>query len=358
MRSICSWQQLIALVVVQSLSLICSAAVVVEYHHVSDSTPKSTSISPERFIAHLDYLARAGFAVVPVNQLAEAVRKGQALPDKTIAISFDDAYSSVYTTAFPLLKKRGWPFTVFVNTASVGQSKLFMNWDQLREMNKAGVTIANHSVSHAHLVRLLKDESREQWRARIQSEINNAQQKIELEIGTAPKIFAYPFGEYDAQTQTILKELGYIAFGQQSGPLSPTDNPQALPRFPFGGMFTELEDFILKVNTLPMSIKSRWADDRGQPLDNLIVRAGARPWLVIKPEDTNLLKRINCFATGQGAITTQVRGEELWVRAVQPLKQGRTRYNCTAASGEKGRFVWFTQQWLATDLDGEWRYQD
>lgn len=334
------------------------AAVVVEYHHVSDTTPKSTSISPDHFIAHLDYLSRTGFKVVPLNQLAELVRQGEALPDKTIAITFDDAYASVYTTAFPLLKKRGWPFTVFVNTDSVGQSKLFMNWDQLREMSKAGATIANHSVSHAHLVRRNNDETLEQWRERVKSEILNAQQIIEQEIGSAPTIFAYPFGEYDTSTQSILREQGYIAFGQQSGPLSPSDNPQALPRFPFGGMFTELEDFILKVNTQALNLSARWADDNEQPLDNLIVRAGARPWLVIKPQDSGLLKRINCFATGQGAITTQRRGDELWVRATQPLKQGRTRYNCTAVTSEKGRFMWFTQQWLATDVDGEWRYQD
>ncbi len=339
-------------------SLNNSAAVVVEYHHVSDSTPKSTSISPERFIAHLDYLARAGFTVVPLSQLTEAVRQGAPLPDKTIAISFDDAYISVFTTAFPLLKKRGWPFTVFVNTSSVGQSKLFMSWDQLREMSKAGATIANHSVSHAHLVRLMAGETREQWQQRILGEISNAQNIIEQKIGSAAKFFAYPFGEYDVHIESLLKAQGYIAFGQQSGPLSPSDNPQALPRFPFGGMFTELEDFILKVNSQALNLSARWADDKGQPLDNLIVRAGARPWLVIKPQDSALLKRINCFATGQGAITAQVRGEELWVRAVQPLKQGRTRYNCTATSAEKGRFLWFTQQWLATDINGEWHYQD
>jgi len=334
------------------------AAVVVEYHHVSEATPKSTSISPARFVEHMDYLARAGFKVVPLADLAELVRAGQPLPDKTIAISFDDAYISVYTTAFPILKARGWPFTVFVNTNSIGQSKLFMTWDQLRAMAQAGATVANHSVSHAHLVRLEPGEARSQWQERISAEVVEAQRIIAREMGAAPHIFAYPFGEYDSQTQALLRDLGYVAFGQQSGPLSATDDPQALPRFPFGGMFTELDDFMLKVNTQPLPASRRWMGDDERPLDNLIVRQGARPWLVLKPQDPSLLARINCFATGQGAIATQVRGDELWVRAVQPLNQGRTRYNCTVASSERGHFLWFTQQWLATDAEGVWRYQD
>lgn len=335
------------------------AAVVLEYHHVSDKTPRSTSISPERFNAQMDYLASNGFSVVPLADLVDALRSGKSLPDKTIAITFDDSYATVYQSAYPLLKKRGWPFTFFVNTKAVGQSSLFVNWDQLREMSKNGVTIANHTTEHNHLVRLKADENRHQWRVRIASEINAAQKKITEEIGSAPMIIAYPFGEYDTHVQEIAKKLNYIAFGQQSGALYTEGDLQAVPRFPFGGSFTELDDFILKVNSLPMPIKSiQFYADKKTPLDNLIVAEGSKPWLVLELNDTSLLKKINCFATGQGAIKTEVVGEQLWVQAMKPLKQGRTRYNCTALSDQKGRFYWYTQQWLATDKQGQWIYQD
>lgn len=341
------------------LSVSTQAAVVILYHHVSDSTPKSTSISPAQFEAQMDYLEKNNFTVVPLLELTEKLRKGESLPDKTVAISFDDSYVSVYNSAFPRLKKRGWPFTFFVNTDSVGAGKVFVTWDQLREMSKHGVTIANHTTRHKHLPRREKNETLAQWRKRIATEISSAQQKIEQEIGSAPKILAYPFGEYDIEVQQIAKKLGYIAFGQQSGVLYEKGDLQSVPRFPFGGSFTELDDFIMKVNTRPMPITSvAFYDANKKPRENVIVTEGAKPWLVIDLEDDSLLKKINCFATGQGAITTEIIDNKLWVQAKQPLKSGRTRYNCTAYTGEKGRFFWFTQQWLATDKNGEWSYKD
>ena len=341
------------------LSISTQAAVVILYHHVSDSTPKSTSIGPAQFEAQMDYLEKNNFTIVPLLELTETLRKGESLPDKTVAISFDDSYVSVYNSAFPRLKKRGWPFTFFVNTDSVGAGKVFVTWDQLREMSKHGVTIANHTTRHNHLPRREKNETVKQWRIRISAEISSAQQKIEQEIGHAPNILAYPFGEYDIEVQKIARELGYIAFGQQSGALYEKGDLQSVPRFPFGGSFTEIDDFIMKVNTRPMPTKAvTFYDDKKTKQKNLIVKAGEKPWLVLELEDTSLLKKINCFATGQGAITAEVIDNKLWVQAKQPLKSGRTRYNCTAYTGEKGRFFWCTQQWLATDKNGEWTYKD
>lgn len=341
------------------LATSAQAAVVILYHHVSDTTPKSTSISPAHFEAQMDYLEKNNFKIVPLLELTEKLRKGESLPDKTVAISFDDSYVSVYDSAFPRLKKRGWPFTFFVNTDSVSTGKVFVTWDQLREMSKHGVTIANHTTRHNHLPRREKNETLKQWRARITAEISSAQQKIEQEIGKAPNILAYPFGEYDVDVQQVAKKLGYIAFGQQSGALYEKGDLQSVPRFPFGGSFTELDDFIMKVNTRPMPTKLvNFYSDKKTQQENLIVKTGAKPWLVLGLEDPGLLKKINCFATGQGAITTEIIGNKLWVQAKQSLKPGRTRYNCTAYAGEKGRFFWYTQQWLVTDKNGDWSYQD
>jgi len=340
-------------------SLNAKAAIVLLYHHVSDTTPKSTSISPMAFEAQMDYLAQNNFTVVPLLELTEKLRKGEALPDKTVAISFDDSYASVYDSAYPRLKKRGWPFTFFVNTDSVGAGKVFVNWEQLREMSKHGVTIANHTRLHNHLPRREKNESVVRWRVRIAAEINQAQAKIQQEIGSAPMIMAYPFGEYDVDVQQMAKKLGYIAFGQQSGALYEKGDLQSVPRFPFGGSFAELDDFIMKVNTRPMPTKTvTFYSDKKTRQKNLIVKTGDKPWLVLELEDASLLKKMNCFATGQGAITTEIIDNKLWTQARQPLKPGRTRYNCTAYTGEKGRFFWYTQQWLVTDKKGEWTYKD
>ncbi|HTF95188.1 MAG TPA: polysaccharide deacetylase family protein [Cellvibrio sp.] len=355
MKYFCQW----LLAMLFSTTAMAHAAVVLLYHHVSDSTPKSTSISPSAFDAQMDYLEQNHFKIVPLLELVEKLRNGESLPDKTVAITFDDSYASVYQFAYPKLKKRNWPFTFFVNTDSVGTSKLFVSWDQLREMSEQGVTIANHSSTHTHLPRKKDGESDNTYRQRIQADIEKAQQRIKQEIGSAPMILAYPFGEYNADVQLIAKRLGYIAFGQQSGALYEKGDLQAVPRFPFGGGFTGIDDFIMKVNTKPLPTKSvSFFANKQQELASAVVLAGDKPWLVVELNDEALLKKINCFATGQGAITTEIIGKQLWVQAKDALGAGRTRYNCTAYAGEKGRFYWYTQQWLATDKSGKWTYQD
>ena len=339
--------------------LCAQAAKVLIYHHVSTTMPASTSISPERFVAQMDYLANNNYEVVPLTVLTEKLKESETLPDKTIAITFDDSYADVYTAAYPILKKRGWPFTFFVNTNAVGSGKLFVTWDQLREMSKNNVIIANHTIEHNHLVRLEKNESQAQWRERIVNDITTAQKKIETEIGSAPKIFAYPFGEYDVDVKNILKKLDYVAFTQQAGVLSLETDLQTLPRFPFGGSYTELNDFIEKINTLPLPVKQvEFYKDREEKLEDMRVKAGDKPYLVLTLSDNSLLKKINCFSSNEGAINTQIIGGKLWVQSKQAFPEGRTKFNCTAASDQRGRYYWYTQLWLVTDKNGNWNYHD
>ncbi|HSX85667.1 MAG TPA: polysaccharide deacetylase family protein, partial [Cellvibrio sp.] len=294
-----------------AVSMSTRAAVVLQYHHVSESTPASTSVTPALFKQHMDYLAEHEFKIVPLPELVKQLKAGKALPDKTVAITFDDAYESVYSEAYPLLKKRGWPFTVFINTDPHDQNKKsFATWAQIQEMAKQGVTIANHTTKHGHLLRLRDNESRAQWRKRITQEILDAEQRITEKTGQKHRLLAYPYGEYDNHVKDALKELDFVAFGQQSGPLFALDDLLALPRFPFGGSYGDLQDFATKVNTRPFAIASvELYEDAAlkKPLDDLVLSHGKKPVLALALEDQKLLSRVNCFASGQGAIKTEVR---------------------------------------------------
>ena len=329
------------------------AAVVLQYHHVSTETPASTSTSPERFSMHLEYLAEAGFDVVPLGELVDALREGRPLPDRTAAITFDDGYISIYETAWPMLKEKGWPFTVFINTEPHDQRKpLFMSWDQLRELHAGGATIANHGVTHPYLLQRQPGHDEARWKAWVAGEITEAQARIETEIGEAPMLFAYPFGEFDNTVLEIVGDLGFAGFGQQSGPLAPFSDLRVLPRFPFGGQYGDRQDFATKANSLPMPLAAgddviRWESEDGQALDDLVMAGpSVRPALLLRLEDGFDHGRLNCFASGQGRIPLVV--EKPWVRAQaeRPFGAGRARYNCTASSGQRGRFFWFSQLWI------------
>ncbi|MBT3830072.1 MAG: polysaccharide deacetylase family protein, partial [Gammaproteobacteria bacterium] len=96
------------------------AGVVLLYHHVDEATPAITSIAPDQFNRHLDIIEAEGFTVLPLDELVKRSMDASSGPEKgdekIVAITFDDAYRSIYTTAFPNLQARGWPFTIFVAT--------------------------------------------------------------------------------------------------------------------------------------------------------------------------------------------------------------------------------------------------
>ena len=174
-------------------------AVILLYHHVSDNTPASTSVSPQVFRQHLDFLAAEGFTVLPLGRILTTIANGEPVPDKTVAITFDDAYRSVMDNALPMLEKHHWPFTVFVSTRAIDEGyRNYLTWDELRKLVKAGAEIGSHSHSHDHLVRRHDGESASEWRRRVEQDIRRATQQLETELDIRISLFAYTFGEYSA----------------------------------------------------------------------------------------------------------------------------------------------------------------
>lgn len=344
---------LLRIALITLLAPLLQAAVVLQYHHVSDHTPASTSTSPERFAMHMDHLAENGFRIVSLQSLVDAMRQGRPLADKVAAITFDDGYISIFETAYPILKEKGWPFTVFINTEPHDrQQSLFMSWDQLRELHENGATIANHTVAHPYLLLREPGQDDDQWRAWVSEEIMTAQRRIEQEIGETVKLLAYPYGEFNQEILGIAGSLGYAAFGQHSGPLGPYSDLRALPRFPFGGVYGDRDDFATKVNSLPMPLAEGvdsivWNTDGGHVLDDIVLDTpDARPVLALRFTDNFDPAGLNCFATGQGRIPLVVGKPWVYAQAEKPLGKGRSRYNCTASSGQPGRFYWFSQLWI------------
>lgn len=331
------------------------ALVVLQYHHISNSTPAATSVSPARFAEHMAAVRESGYRVLSLAAVAATLRAGQPLPDKAVLITFDDAYDSIYHQALPVLQHYGWPFVVFVSPGPVDlRVRGMMSWDQLRALAKAGAAIANHSQHHNHLVRRLPDESEADWRARLRAELLTAEARIEAETGHSHRALAYPYGEYSAPVLALVAELGFIGFGQQSGGVRP-DEPQIIARFPFGGPYGELADFRLKLRTLPLPFSARQlTDDQGRPLDSLLPPAARQPRLLLDFADPGLARQLTCFASGQGPARVAARGNQVEIQAERPLAAGRSRYNCTAPSAEPGRFYWYSEAFIRPNRDGSW----
>lgn len=328
-----------------SLSISAQALVVLQYHHVDKDTPNSTSVSPEQFIQHMQLIEDLGFDVVDLEAASRELLADRNKFDSTskqVAISFDDAYFSIYTNAFPELKRRNWPFTIFVNTQAVNErNRGIMSWEQLKDLVDEGVSIANHSVSHAHLPSIPLGMSLDQW---LQQEILEAQIELQQRLTKVGNMLAYPYGEFTLAMVPWLEQHDMLAFGQQSGPIGTLSHPQALSRFPASGIYADLASLKTKLLSLALPI------DKTQ-LQNPMLHEGINPPLLniqLLNADYNPAN-IQCFASQQGAIETTIKKVinvySIQTRAPERLKGKRARYNCTVISSQKGRFYWYSQPW-------------
>lgn len=320
-----------------------TAAVAFIYHRFGEDAYPSTSVKLAQFEAQLDHIERAGYRVWPLDQIANYLQRGEPLPDRTVAITVDDAYLSVYKEAFPRLKARGWPFTLFVSTDALDQRLPdFMSWDQVREMLRHGVSIGNHSASHDSLAKRRPGETVYAWRERVRADILKAQRRLKEELNAEPRLFAYPYGEYNTAVAGLVSELGFVAFGQQSGAIGLLSDRRALPRYPISTVYGRADDFALKAASLALPVK------KIEPWDPEWHGPKAPRLTLTLAENEADLDRLACYSDGEPLAVTWEDRQALRfsIQAPKPLGAGRHRYNCTAPQREGNRFYWFSQPWL------------
>lgn len=325
-------------------------AVILLYHHVSTQTPPSTSVTPAQFEQHMDYLVDHDYRVWPLERVLDAVLDGaEEVPERVVALTFDDAYESVYTEVRPRLAERGWPYTVFANTDAIdaGHSP-YMSWDQLRSLAGQGVSIENHSASHGHMSRPRTGESERAWRERVRADIMQARARIGDEIGRAPDLFAYPYGEDSPALGEVVAEAHEYGVAQRSGPVGPLTDPLSIPRFPMATGFASMDRLALAVRSRPLPVsRAKAAAARSaasgdiERIELQVESGGFRPG------------RLNCFAGSGQRLEAEVDGDgpyRVTIDVAGVGAPGRNKVNCTAPAADgSGDFYWYSWQWLVAD---------
>ena len=97
---------------------------VLMYHHVTDRDEPFLPHVTRRTFARQMRLVRNHYRVLPLDRLVEMVKAGEPIPERALALTFDDEYEDVYRNAFPLLKEFGLPATVFITTGCVDTERL------------------------------------------------------------------------------------------------------------------------------------------------------------------------------------------------------------------------------------------
>ena len=311
-----------------NVSAFANSAVILMYHRFGEDKYPSTNIKIEQFKRHIQEFSSSHYNILPVSKILTSLKNNQKLPDRTVGITIDDGYKSIYKEAWPRLKKAKIPFTIFPSTGPItrGSSK-HVTWAELKEMVESGVEIGGHTVSHHHMVDTprLKNETE-------LFESNNLLKKI---LGKPPKIFAYPFGEASNDIYDVVTSSGYrYAFGQHSGAIDKFSNFLYLPRFALNERFGGIKRLKLILNSLPLSV-SEFVPS------NPLVGKNNPPFVGFTVLNSlNDLNKINCFSNSEGRLSTTILGgSRVEIRLSKPFTRKRTRINCTLQQGQ-GRWFW------------------
>jgi peptidoglycan/xylan/chitin deacetylase (PgdA/CDA1 family) len=206
------------------------------YHSVSDDPRNPFAVSPAAFRAQMEHVA-SNCRAVALPELAAAVAGGREIPERCVAVTFDDGYEDNYLNAYPVLRECSIPATIFlvagmIRTAGSGANAsgpgeiTFMTWEQVREMAAGGVTFGSHTMTHPSLAALGPGEA-----AR---EMAGSKALIERNLGIPVSGLAYPYGtrrDVDAGVIAAARESGYThACMAINGTVRPGSDTFALPR--------------------------------------------------------------------------------------------------------------------------------
>ena len=305
-----------------------SSAVILMYHRFGETEFPSTNTRLKQFEKHIEELTNGSYTVLPVKKIIAAIQNGKELPDKTVGITIDDGYRSVFTEALPRLKKAGLPFTVFIATAQIDRNaSKYMSWDQIRALKKNGVEIGAHTSTHHHM-----PTSSER---RNNAELENSNARMKKELGAASDMFAYPFGEASLSVQKLIRKKGYkMAFGQHSGVVNKSTNLNFIPRFALNENYGDLNRLRLVLNALALPTQDI------TPADTLIGKTNPPDFGFTVASSVKNLHRLSCFSSSKGRVRVELLGPRIEVRMTSAFPKGRTRINCTLP-GPENRWHWF-----------------
>ncbi len=223
-------------------------ATILLYHRIGDDRYPTTSVSMEDFKEQMRYLKENGYRVIPLSELVDLLKKGSDIPEKTVVITIDDGYRSTMN-AYNVLKKYGFPFTVFLYMEAVGRYPDFLTLDEIEQLKSYGkVEFENHSYSHRSLG-LIKDVKG------FIEDLERSERRFEKLFGRKPRFYALPYGYYNKEVLEVLKERGYEAvFTQDPGNVGPHTDIYRIPRQAIVGSWSRMENFKKKLRREPLPI--------------------------------------------------------------------------------------------------------
>lgn len=201
-----------------------SFCAILMYHAIQEKL-SAISIHPEKFRRHMKFFHDQKYAVIPLIEISRMLANGSELPEKCVAITFDDGFRDFYATAYPVLCEYKSPATVFLVTGYIGRENAWpgqpdnlprfpiASWSEVAEMSRHGIDFGAHTVSHARLDVLEPGTA--------EGEILDSKHAIEDHTGKLVESFAYPYGYISTKVKAIVQDHFACACGTRNGLVEP-----------------------------------------------------------------------------------------------------------------------------------------
>jgi biofilm PGA synthesis lipoprotein PgaB len=225
---------------------------VLMYHNVTKTPVQSSDVSEANFVQQMDFLLQKGYKTLTIDEYISQVSKPTAAAPKQVLLTFDDGYLSNAEFVKEQLTARKMKAVFFVVTGFQGHGGQgtasglpHMTWEQAKQLHQSELfDVHNHSRFHSSLLKDFGDRTSgrdgEEWK----KEMDEAQASLELELGSKPRVMAFPFGDYDKKVLDHISKQGFkAAFSVDERGDFGHPGILSIPRIGVGKDVTNLKDF-------------------------------------------------------------------------------------------------------------------
>ena len=224
-----------------------SRVAILGYHDFSETEPETAMrINTTKFRRQLELIDQLGISVISLDDFISWKNGAREIPEKSLLITLDDGWKSVYTDAFPILREMGYPFTLFLYKNYVDGGNRALTSSMIREMVAAGATIGSHSVSHDYpaTVKSQMEQGPEAYDAYLRREMGESKRFLESRFKVPVTTYAFPGGFHTEEMLTLGREFGYThMFTVMPGKVTRSTPDELLPRYVILGNHDRIFEF-------------------------------------------------------------------------------------------------------------------
>jgi len=182
------------------------------YHEFSETSPETEMrIRPSKFRRQMETIRQLGLKVITLEEFTAWKDDGKEIPKKSVLLTFDDGWKSIYTDAYPILKEFGYPFTIFLYKNYIDGGGKALTTPMIQDLIANGATIGSHSVSHPYpiTVKRYRKKGENDYDAYLRKEMGESKRFIESKFPVKVTTYAYPGGFYTEEMLKLGEEFGY-----------------------------------------------------------------------------------------------------------------------------------------------------